>query len=386
MNIITALINPKINKKLKEKTNFNIIGNDIQYQEGILEMLEKTQEINLIIISELLPGNDNFYELINKIKNKNNKIEIITILKEKNEQLKNQLISKGVFDIFYDNKITIEELINLINKKNNIKKEEDFKQELKNIILEKNKRKILNVEKIKLIKNKICKKNKKEEIKNKKIISVVGNNGTGKTLFCVILSKIINNKKILIIDLDVFNNNINSIFGIKKQKKENKDKINKVNKNIDLLCCNKEFLEDNYKKLNQKFWNLLKKIEIKYDLIIIDNSSQNFFEYNKEILKKSEIIIFLLEPNIIELNKSRNLLNLYINKWKIKNEKINIVFNKVNINSIENKILNNLFSDFNILGKIKTNNKYNLIINKNIKIIDKKIKKDYFNILNKVKL
>ena len=95
MNIITALINPKINKKLKEKTNFNIIGNDIQYQEGILEMLEKNQEINLIIISELLPGNDNFFELINKIKNKNNKIEIITILKEKNEQLKNQLISKG---------------------------------------------------------------------------------------------------------------------------------------------------------------------------------------------------------------------------------------------------------------------------------------------------
>ena len=37
-----------------DKTNFNIIGNDIQYQEGILEMLEKTQEINLIIISELL--------------------------------------------------------------------------------------------------------------------------------------------------------------------------------------------------------------------------------------------------------------------------------------------------------------------------------------------
>lgn len=163
MNIITALINPKINKKLKEKTNFNIIGNDIQYQEGILEMLEKNQEINLIIISELLPGNDNFFELINKIKNKNNKIEIITILKEKNEQLKNQLISKGVFDIFYDNKITIEELINLINKKNNIKKEEDFKQELKNIILEKNKRKILNIEKIKLIKNKICKKIKKKK-------------------------------------------------------------------------------------------------------------------------------------------------------------------------------------------------------------------------------
>ena len=41
MNIITALNNPKINNKLKEQNEFNIIGTDIQYQEGIFEMLEK---------------------------------------------------------------------------------------------------------------------------------------------------------------------------------------------------------------------------------------------------------------------------------------------------------------------------------------------------------
>ena len=39
MNIITALNNPKLSKKIKEKTNFNIIGTDIQYKEGIIEML-----------------------------------------------------------------------------------------------------------------------------------------------------------------------------------------------------------------------------------------------------------------------------------------------------------------------------------------------------------
>ena len=38
MNIITALNNSNINKKLKEETNFNVIGNDIQYQEGIFEI------------------------------------------------------------------------------------------------------------------------------------------------------------------------------------------------------------------------------------------------------------------------------------------------------------------------------------------------------------
>ena len=45
MNIITALNNPNINNKLKDIKEFNIIGNDVQYQEGIKEMLEKNGEI-----------------------------------------------------------------------------------------------------------------------------------------------------------------------------------------------------------------------------------------------------------------------------------------------------------------------------------------------------
>lgn len=63
-----------------------------------------------------------------------------------------------------------------------------------------------------------------------------------------------------------------------------------------------------------------------------------------------------------------------------------MVFNKININSINNKILNNLFSDFNILGKINFSNKYNLIINNNLKILNKKINKEYINIIKKMKI
>ena len=83
------------------------------------------------------------------------------------------------------------------------------------------------------------------------------------------------------------------------------------------------------------------------------------------------------EANLIELKKSKNLLDIYINKWKIKKEKINILFNKVNSNSIDSKILKTLYSDFNILGKIKLSNNFNLIINNNLKIIDKKVKKQF---------
>ena len=63
-----------------------------------------------------------------------------------------------------------------------------------------------------------------------------------------------------------------------------------------------------------------------------------------------------------------------------------MVFNKININSINNKLLNNLFSDFNILGKINFSNKYNLIINNNLKILNKKINKEYINIIKKMKI
>ena len=96
MKILTALQNPEINKILKEQTNYNVVENDIQYQEGIIEILEKNNKINLIIISELLPGNIGFKDLINKIKTINNDIEIIVILENKNSKIKEFLIQKNI--------------------------------------------------------------------------------------------------------------------------------------------------------------------------------------------------------------------------------------------------------------------------------------------------
>ena len=419
MNIITALANPKTNEKLKEKTELNIIGNDISYQEGILEMLEKDREIDLIIISELLDGNYTFKELIGKIKSIKNDVEIIVILKEKNDELKNYLFSQGIYEIFLNNKITIDELIKIINKKNKIIKENEINEEIKLIkeIILKNKKKInknkfknnyllklknnklINKKTIKnkIINNKLIKKIKYKKIKNNllnknKIISIVGTNGVGKSIFSSIFIKLIKNKKILLIDFDIFNKSINTNFGVSKSNKkiENYDKNNinnliiKVNKNINLLCVTDMLFGGNYRINKNKTKEMLENFTNIYDLIIIDTTSECFFDFTKEILQKTDLIIFLVEPNITELKKSKNLLDIYINNWKIKKKKINIVFNKYNINSISNDILKILFSDFNILGKIKLNNKYNLIINNNLKKIDKKIKKEYLEIINKL--
>ena len=405
MKILTALQDPKTNEILKEKTKHNIIETDIQYQEGILETLEKNNKIDLIIISQLLPGNIGFKDLINKIKIINNNIEIIAILENKNNELKDFLKQKNINSIFYNNEITIDELINVIEEKDKNKKEMEINKEiklLKEIILENNKKieqnkkekkinKILSIlkeEKIKIIKN--SKINNIKKIKNKtnktqnKIISVVGIPGVGKSIFISLFSKNIKHKKILIIDFDIYNKSLDLIFGYNTKVQQEKAII-KINNNIDLLSKIEIFFKESYIEKN-KIKNILDSFSKKYDLIIIDNTSEYSCEHTKEILKNSDSIIFLSDANLIELNKTKKLLEKYINKWKIEKERINVVFNKININSINNKILNNLFSDFNILGKINFSNKYNLIINNNLKILNKKINKEYINIIKKMKI
>ena len=412
MKILTALQDPKTNEILKEKTKHNIIETDIQYQEGILETLEKNNKIDLIIISQLLPGNIGFRDLINKIKIINNNIEIIAILENKNNELKDFLKQKNINSIFYNNEITIDELINVIEEKDKNKKEMEINKEiklLKEIILENNKKieenkkekkinKILNVlkeEKIKIIKNSRINnikklKNKINKTQNKinktqnKIISVVGIPGVGKSIFISLFSKNIKHKKILIIDFDIYNKSLDLIFGYNTKVQQEKAII-KINNNIDLLSKIEIFFKESYIEKN-KIKNILDSFSKKYDLIIIDNTSEYSCEHTKEILKNSDSIIFLSDANLIELNKTKKLLEKYINKWKIEKERINVVFNKININSINNKILNNLFSDFNILGKINFSNKYNLIINNNLKILNKKINKEYINIIKKMKI
>lgn len=405
MKILTALQDPKTNEILKEKTKHNIIETDIQYQEGILETLEKNNKIDLIIISQLLPGNIGFKDLINKIKIINNNIEIIAILENKNNELKDFLKQKNINSIFYNNEITVDELINVIEEKDKNKKEMEINKEiklLKEIILENNKKieqnkkekkinKILSIlkeEKIKIIKN--SKINNIKKFKNKinktqnKIISVVGIPGVGKSIFISLFSKNIKHKKILIIDFDIYNKSLDLIFGYNTKVQQEKAII-KINNNIDLLSKIEIFFKESYIEKN-KIKNILDSFSKKYDLIIIDNTSEYSCEHTKEILKKSDSIIFLSDANLIELNKTKKLLEKYINKWKIEKERINVVFNKININSINNKILNNLFSDFNILGKINFSNKYNLIINNNLKILNKKINKEYINIIKKMKI
>ncbi len=419
--IITALASPEVNTELKKYKNIEIIGNDIQYQEGVIETLEKNSQIDYIILSAILDGKYEIYTFVKKIKMINPKIKIILILEKENSENTEKLILSGASYIFYNN-AEIKDILKIINnnKENENEELKEELQEIKKLLLENNKKDnkitlknnknlLKNKQKIfikfnkyiKILKNKLF-INMEKNKRNSEIISVLGTAGAGKSVFTVNLanSYIFSKNKILIIDFDILNNSLHTILGIKKYSKKIREKLknnnlinNKINieeliikvtNKIDLISGINLIFDSKYKISSEKISDILKELKNKYDVIIIDTSSECFFDYTKNIIENSNINIFIAEANLSELKKSRNLLNLYINKWKIDKKKINILFNKYNKNSIYMEILKNIFHDFNILGKLDFNDNYNLIINKNGKNINKKIAKEYLNINNKL--
>lgn len=423
--IITALGDPIIYNNLKKSKEINILNKDIIYQEGIIEFLEINEKIDYLILNQLLPGEFDINELIEKIQEKNNKIKIIIILKKYNEEIKNTLIKKGVFRVLTDDEIKVENIIKIINedkkmekyyeeiekeineikkynsiKNNNKVNENNNKKYVSNklVIYKKNK---LNVFKKYFKKIKIINRNLKDKIKKiknlknnnlenyinnisekqKNIITILGTNCSGKSVFSVIFSMYMKKyyNKILIINFNYINN---SIDYIKKNNKEN-NLIYKINKNIYMFSDIYFFVENN--KINiEKIKNEINKLLLNYDLIIIDTSSENAIEINKELINLSNKCFFLTEANLLEVSKSKKILEKYINKWKINSKKIKIIFNKYNIFSINKILLKNIYSDFNIAGYIKYDKKINYYININFKgfIINKyyknKIKKIFF--------
>lgn len=401
--IITALGNPNLSEKIKKYKNIEILTKDIQYQEGIFEVLEKEKNIDFLILSENLLGKNKIENLIKKIKEKNNKLKIILVMENKNENIENILYFNGVNKIFYNN----EKIINIIKyiENKNEEKNTEIKNELENL------KKLLIKNNIYLEDEKEIKENNKEKVINKKIkkentkvISIAGTGGIGKSIITLNLANILkeNNQKILIIDFDILNKSLHTILGVNEYSKKIKNKLQKnnlinnkinikeliikINKKVDLISGINLIFDSKYKISSEKIKFIIEELKEYYDLIIIDTSSECFLDYTKNILKESDIILFLLEANLVEIKKAKNLLKIYNKNWKINEEKIKLIINKYNEESVDEKIIKNIFSEYKILGKIKFNKKYNNLINKNFEenIYTKNIKKDYKKITEKI--
>lgn len=388
--IITAINNPIINEKLK-KEKIEVIGKDIQYKEGILEILENNKEINFILIDEKLPGEIKNYELINKIKKINKNIEIIFFIKKENKKnaiinekkiIKDEKIKSKIKIVNYEKEIKIESFLNFI-----LYGEEIFAKEYEENY----------ANRIDIINEKIEKYDKNQNI----IISVNGDSAVGKKMTTLRLSLYLNkyNNKILIIDLNtkshktlstIFNkkensktlkkNNIkkikNIVNNLKNQnlKYENKKIVNKIilknkiiiNKNISLITYNKLI------KIKR-----IKNIEKYYNFIFIVLSENNKNNINRKIIENSNLNLLILEDNILGIDKLKKIIEKnYNNNLK----KTKIIINKNNKFSIDENIIKNIFNNLEIIGKIKYTDIYNLLINSNfennILLEEKMLKKE----------
>ena len=340
-SLITAIGIEKLNKRISEELDCDLLCKDILYEEGIFEYLEKNSKINFIIINLDFLIINNIKNFIEKIKKINKNINIIFLTNNKNEKNENFENVKYININNYVFKNIEKEIVSNTENKIFEEKEEYSYESVKESV---------------------------KEINNKKVISIAGCSGVGKSIFTATFAKTLN-KKILIIDFDFFNHSIHTLFGVKKIEKEIV-KINKYEINISNII------------------EIIEKIKNEYDYIIIDTSSEVFFDCTKEILKYSDCILFLIEANLLELKKSINLLNLYKENWKIENSKIKIIINKINKNSINKKINEKIFLENEIIGEIKYSEIYNFLINKNMKILKENLflKNKYKKILNKITL
>lgn len=327
--ILTAIDNEKILKKIRKNKITN--KENILYKEAIIDIIEKNKKIDIIIISEKIPGEINIIKLIKKIKKINNKIKIIIILSNKKSEEKFKKIN--IKDIYFENIISINKLI----KKLKPKEKKYLNKNIKKYILNKIK-KILKIKIEKIINNKENKNNKKNGI------IIFGKNKIDKKIIeLIIIKKLINKHiKIIIINLNLKNkkkkiknkiNNINNIKNINKNKYYLKIKINYKLKEKIILKNVKEIININ-RILNKK--NNLIKIKILNQIIKKYNKNNyyiliNLNSFDLQVLNKIPKIKKYINILVYENNK-KSLLEL--NEYKLEKEKSYLIINNYKKNNL----------------------------------------------------
>ena len=206
-------------------------------------------------------------------------------------------------------------------------------------------------------------KNKEEKNNKNKIIKINGNNNSGKSIFSIIISKLLLNKyKILLIDND--ENNI-----LSKILLENKNMNNEIIKILNnFYIINFDYILK--EKIN--IINYLEKIKKEFDYIIVDSNNKD-----KNYMKIIDKEIYLIEPNMFEMKK--------IKKEIIQNNKIKIILNKSNLYSIDKNVIEKTINK-KIIGEIEYSKNINLLINNNLelKYLNKKETNNIIKIVKEV--
>ena len=397
---------------LNEDNYFDIIiiNEQLPGEINFIELIKKIKKINkkikIIIILEKedeIKENELKKININEIYY-NNKITLeylIKIIKEK-EINKEEELKKEINEL--KQIIKMNEIKNIKNMPNNNKK--FFSKNKIFYYKELFKKPILLIKNIKYKQKEI---NIKEICKGR-VINVIGYKATGKSVITLMLAKALSDKNYRILIINFSSEEINFYsymfnyskgdtkkFYIKKKhfyrksKSINFQKSNKINiKNLKLkkeILKNKIYKFKNFYNIEKNINNILKNYNKNIKILNINKLNKNYFEikYLNKIIKylknnfnyifleinyeekiKKEIIkiidknLIILEPNKIGILRAEKIIKeLNI----IETEKINIIINKNNKNSINKEIINTYFYNYKILTIINNNTVFERMIN-----------------------
>ena len=391
INILTAILNENINYKLKEYEKINIKYDDIQYEEGLIEILENDSNIDILIVNSIFYKNiisKNLMKLINKettiilIKLKEEVYEykenVIQIENRNEDEMINEIIN------IISNKFEVE--INKVSSINYLKEEnEKIKNELemlKKIIEQKKEKKLF--EKIKdFKKSKEIKEGNidKKSIKKGNIILFTGVPKTGKTVISSVVAENLSKyNKVLLIDVNFKEKDLITLFNKKKfNEKEDENILIKINDNLDLLSDLDIVIKDFRTDISSKLDILLNQLLYKYDYLIIDFNLENenfIFEY---ILNKADKIFILIEGDLLNLKESKKAFEKITNV--INKKTIQIIINKNNSRFIEKEVIENILN-VKISMLIDYSNKFIKFINTNGKTCFRN--RNIENLVNKI--
>lgn len=391
INILTAILNENINYKLKEYEKINIKYDDIQYEEGLIEILENDSNIDILILNSIFYKNiisKNLMKLINKetiiilIKLKEEVYEykenVIQIENRNEDEMINEIIN------IISNKFEVE--INKVSSINYLKEEnEKIKNELemlKKIIEQKKEKKLF--EKIKdFKKSKEIKEGNinKKSIKKGNIILFTGVPKTGKTVISSVVAENLSKyNKVLLIDVNFKEKDLITLFNKKKfNEKEDENILIKINDNLDLLSDLDIVIKDFRTDISSKLDILLNQLLYKYDYLIIDFNLENenfIFEY---ILNKADKIFILIEGDLLNLKESKKAFEKITNV--INKKTIQIIINKNNSRFIEKEVIENILN-VKISMLIDYSNKFIKFINTNGKTCFRN--RNIENLVNKI--
>lgn len=407
--IVTAMGNETLNNELRKYAKYDVLEEDIICQDILISKLKK-ENVDTIIISALLQGRWTLEEFIQKIRKENNKARVIVITDEIDASTRKILENNNILDIFLDNNVEIQNIIDAIDREETIRKKYEMVSEVKeitydvgetlsepNIILEK-------------------------AVQKQEIICVSGISGAGKSSIAANFCKVLASKssaKILLIDLDTLNGNLDEILKIDKVPQnieiimdlDKKSGINYASElimknrfdsnvftelvveangfdvltgNTSLHYCQNVLKEEYYEKI-------LKCAKEKYDFIVLDTSSNIFLDSTKWAIQVANRVLFVIENNYLSIKKMQQFINIAINIWGVFKSKIDIIVNKKNKTEVENEVIYKITNGLKVIGEIKQNEESNVIsyekILSTINYIPKKtiierisdIKKNFFN-------